>query len=549
LIATAALCLAITAICYANSLRNDFILDDKMIVASNPAIRTIQPLHYFSTPFWGKGSREGIYRPLVMFSFSLEYSIWQRWSPGFHLINILLHALNGFLVFLLARQILGSNLPAWGASVIYLAHPVHTEAVAGIAGRSELLSATFLLLAWLLFRRRHTGWCVVAFACSLLSKENAVAFLGVAVLDIWISGGSFSDVIQSWKRLAAIAGTTAAYFGVRAWVLGAAALTPPQYLNGAWTFVERELTSARAFLKYFQLVAAPLDVSGDYDFNSIPLANLRSLDAWLGVALIAATIVIAIALRKRMPAVSLGILFFYVTMFPMSNWLVPTNLIMAERYLYVPLVGVSLIAGLAWSRIVSRERRLWTALGVLVVSVLLCISHNLNWSDDYTFYKNMVRVVPNNIRARQGWGVALLESGRVEEAKEQFEAGLQIARNAGLLFGMAGTLAAIDRNCSRARPLLDEALQIEPGNTSAYWMLAECFEKEGNPASAAETYEKAVDATHFPDARLLYDWGLSLEKIGKNQEAVEVYRRAALIDPNDLIIKTKLKSLPAKMGS
>src|SRR5436190_12709483 len=84
LIATAALCLATTAICYANSLRNDFILDDKMIVASNPAIRTIQPLHYFSTPFWGQGSREGIYRPLVMLSFSLEYSIWQRWSPGFH---------------------------------------------------------------------------------------------------------------------------------------------------------------------------------------------------------------------------------------------------------------------------------------------------------------------------------------------------------------------------------------------------------------------------------------------------------------------------------
>ena len=116
IVRTAAFCLLIVGVCYANSIHNDFILDDFLIVATNPDIRNITPVHFLLSPFWGEKGPAGIYRPLVILSFSIEYSIWHRWAPGFRLGNLLLHAINGFLVFLLARSLIGSIPAAWAAT-------------------------------------------------------------------------------------------------------------------------------------------------------------------------------------------------------------------------------------------------------------------------------------------------------------------------------------------------------------------------------------------------------------------------------------------------
>ncbi len=549
IVRTAAFCLLIVGVCYANSIHNDFILDDFLIVASNPDIRNITPVHFLLSPFWGEKGPAGIYRPLVILSFSIEYSIWHRWAPGFRLGNLLLHAINGFLVFLLARSLIGSIPAAWAATAVYLAHPVHTEAVAGIAGRSELLAAMFFFLAWLLFRQRRTALCAVAFLLSLLSKENAIAFPAVIVLDKWISEGSFKKVLPEWRRFALVASSAAVYLALRLLALGSIAMPQSaQYLGGRWTLLQREFTSGRAFLKYFQLLVAPLDVTGDYDFNSIPLASAGNWDAWLGLLMIAATILFAFRVSKKQPVIGFAILFFYITMLPMSNWLIPTGLIMAERYLYVPSLGFALIVGMIWANIRGNEVRRILGAGVMAVAALLCISHNYVWQDNLTFYSNMVRVLPENIRGRQGYGVALVGIHRTAEAREQFEAGLRIARNAPLLVGLAGVRIQMEHNCDSARPLLNEALSIQRSDYFARWTLAECLEREGEMTMAEQTYRQAVADAQFPDPRLLFDWGRSLEGTRRPSEALEAYRRAALIDPNDFAIKQKLARLSGPLN-
>ena len=544
IVRTAAFCLLIVGVCYANSIHNDFILDDFLIVASNPDIRNITPVHFLLSPFWGEKGPAGIYRPLVILSFSIEYSIWHRWAPGFRLGNLLLHAINGFLVFLLARSLIGSIPAAWAATAVYLAHPVHTEAVAGIAGRSELLAAMFFFLAWLLFRQRRTALCAVAFLLSLLSKENAIAFPAVIVLDTWISEGSFKKVLLEWRRFALVASSAAVYLALRLLALGFIAMPQSaQYLGGRWTLFEREFTSGRAFLKYFQLLIAPVDVTGDYDFNSIPLASPVNWDAWLGLMIVAATIIFAFRISRRQPVIGFAILFFYITLLPVSNWILPSGLIMAERYLYVPSFGFALIAGMIWSSIRAKEIRRILAAGVMVFAALLCISHNYIWQDNLTFYANMVRVLPENIRGRQGYGVALLDINRVPEAREQFEAGLRIARNAPLLVGLAGTRIRMEHHCGNARPLLNEALAIQQNDYFARWSLAECLEREGEMRAAEQTYRRAVGDAQFPDSRLLFDWGRTLERTSRPAEALQAYRRAALIDPNDFAIRQKVARL------
>src|SRR5205085_10789520 len=102
------LCLVLVAVCYANSLSNAFILDDILIVGANERIRHIDPLHFLFQSYWGDLNHAGIYRPLTIFSFSVEYPVWKVWAPGFRTTTLLLHALNGWLVFLIASGLLGS---------------------------------------------------------------------------------------------------------------------------------------------------------------------------------------------------------------------------------------------------------------------------------------------------------------------------------------------------------------------------------------------------------------------------------------------------------
>src|SRR5207247_7956682 len=124
-----------------------------------------------------------------------------------------------------------------------------------------------------------------------------------------------------------------------------------QYLNCKLTLFQRWITSGRVFIQYFRLLLAPVTVTGDYDFNSIPIARPGDWDAWLGLALVLASILTAFLVRKTRPAVTLGILFFFVALLPVSNWIMPISLLMAERFLYMPVFGFALIAGAAWAAI------------------------------------------------------------------------------------------------------------------------------------------------------------------------------------------------------
>jgi hypothetical protein len=542
---TLALCIVLVAVCYANSIPNAFILDDILVVGANERIRHIDPLHFLFQSYWGDLNHAGIYRPLTIFTFSLEYPIWKVWAPGFRITNLLLHALNGFLVFLLARSLLGSPAAALASAAVYLVHPIQTEAVVSIVGRSELLAAGFFFAAWLMFRKGRTWWSALLYFLAVLSKESAITFPAAVLLEVALTQGGIRKVMDSWRRFAVLAGTGIAYLGLRFYVLGGLGIPASgQYLNGTLTLSQRWLTSGRVFLQYFRLLVAPVQIASDYDFNSIAVAGVRDWDAWLGLALVAGAIFLAFRFAKVRPAVSFGILFFFIALLPVSNWILPIALLMAERFLYTPILGFALLAGLMWAGIHDRGARRVIGGGFIAVAALLCISHNYVWQDTLTFHANAVKIVPNNARARLGYGFALLRMDKVPEAKEQFEAGLRILPNsAPLLAGLASTMMKMDQGCDRVRPLLARALEVDPGQWHSLWVLGDCFMMEGNTEQAEKSYRLAIENTEFPDAKLLFSWARLLEAKGKTPTAVAVYERAALIDPSDESIKTKLRQL------
>jgi hypothetical protein len=202
---------------------------------------------------------------------------------------------------------------------------------------------------------------------------------------------------------------------------------------------------------------------------------------------------------------------------------------MAERFLYLPSIGFCLVAGLVWCRLPGMRARQFAVCGLLSAAIVLCVGHNYIWRDEMSFFRNMVQILPQNVRGRQGYGVALVEAGRPNEAIEQFQAGLRVVRNAPLLVGLAEAEMQIDQGCPRARPALDEALRIQPHDSFARWLSASCLERDGALEIAETAYRQAVRDTAFPDPKLLSDWARVLEKTGRFEEALEANRRAALL--------------------
>jgi tetratricopeptide (TPR) repeat protein len=526
-------CVLLVAVCYTNSITNAFILDDVLIVAANERIRSVQPIQFLQQPYWQDQEHSGIYRPLTIFSFSVEYSIWKAWPAGFRLTNLFLHALNGWLVFLIVQGLVGSPLAAWASATVYIAHPVQTEAVVSIVGRSELLAASLFFAAWLAFRKGRTGWACLAYFFSALAKESAITFPAVAALDMALGETGLRKMFQSWKRFAALAASGVAYLTLRFYVLGGLGIPATgQYVQGAWTTSQRLITSGRVFLEYLRLLFVPVNVTGDYDFNSIPLATVRDWDAWLGLVLILGSIFVALWNAKKRPGLSIGILFVFVTLLPVSNWVLPIAMLMAERFLYTPLFGFSLLAGLCWSCIPNVEIRRLTAIGFLAVATILCISHNYIWQDTLTFHTNVVQMSPNNARGRLGYGYALMRLGKFDDARAQFEEGLRILpKSAPLLAGLAGAVMRTDGQCERVRPILTRTFAVAPGQWQGLWILGDCLRTEGIIELAERSYGLAVQNAPFPDGRLLISWGNALERLGKVSEAQAAYDRGAKIDP------------------
>ena len=525
------------------------MFDDGAIVGANAAIRTIDPIKFLTSSYWATQQYEGIYRPLTIFSLSVDYSIWKKWPAGFRLTNLTLHAVNGFLLFLLCTSVVGEGIVPLAAMVIYLAHPVHTEAVTGIVGRSELFATCFLLSGWLLFRRGRTLLPALLFGLALLSKENAIVFPGILLLDFLLSRVAVTEnrqLLKSMplKRFAILLAVAASYLVLRLSVLGGLGIpASAQYLGGRLTYIERLMTSGRVFLKCLKLVFVPISIAGDYDFNAIPVANLSSWDAWIGLLLIAGAVFGAVLYARRNWVVSLGILFAFVVYLPTSNWIMPISVLMAERFLYLPLVGLSLAAAVGFSRIRDYRLQRLIGVGLLIPAIVLCASHNYTRRNDFTFFENMVRVEPNSAKARLGYGFTLLGAGFKDDAARQLEAGLRILPDYPALLSTLALTRTTTEDCTDAWPLLKRALEVDPTHGDTRRRMADCYFKEGKIQEAESMYRQALSSIPFPDSLLYFMWGRSLEETGQTQSAITAYEHAALIDPNNNFIKQKLDSL------
>jgi tetratricopeptide (TPR) repeat protein len=543
--------LAVTLLVYGNTLANGFVHDDKPLVAENRLLRDPGDFaRIFTSGYWTTrdASVPELYRPLAVTSFALNYLIGGPGPLSFHLVNLLLHAWVSWLVFRVGMDLSGSAVTGFAAGLLFAIHPVHSEAVAPVVGRSELLSAGFALGALLLHRRagatgfRRLRLVTAAAACyfaSTLSKENGLVLPAILLLVDAALPGSPQGPGEKRRWLGAYSLyflTALLYLALRVCVLGAVVRSDIRPLDNSLISADPVITRLTALItagKYVGLLFWPVHLSADYSGDQIPLASGWTDPRLAGsiLALLAAAVLAAWGWRRwRLAFVS--VLFYAVAILPVSNLLFPIGTIFGERLLYLPSVGFCLLAGALFTMLL-RKRRLvaLTVAGILLLAgSARTMARNRIWHDDATFAMATARDAPRNAKAQFNLGVFLEEHGDLQGAEIAYARSEPLAPEWGdPPYNRGGVLLRL-RRPEEAVTEFRRAVELAPGQTRYRINLGVALNLAGRHEEAVDLYQGMI---HGGDgsADAWNNLGVNLLALRRFPEAAEAFRKALGLDP------------------
>ena len=517
---------------YWPALHGEFVFDDLSLPFAK-AMRD-QPL-----PAWMSGVR-----PILMFSYWVNYRIWGIDSGSYHLLNLIIHFVNTGLVFLVLFRLL--TVAGWirqraaaasllGAAV-FAFHPIQTESVSYVAGRSESLASFFVLLAYVAFlyrRNMSISWreallVLVLFGIAVKTKENAVALAGILILTdlFWPAPFSLAGVKRNWRLYALMTpGAIAALYGV-ARVLATAQSAGWSLRSYNW--YQYGFTEARALFSYVALAIFPIGQSIDQDYP--PSHTLVEHGAIFYILALAGLLALSIAWRRRYPLVCFGLLMFLIFLAPTSS-IIPLDDAFVERRMYLPLVGLILIgcevfprakiSPTVWACIVAvtflmfgslcyQRNKLWgTPSKLLEIAADGAVYHPrplLNFTEVLiregrcdlapAYLERAERKLPNNYIVNTAWGRTLACLGHFDEAVRRLQTAItlhpcsQVFEWTGLVYGQMGRI-------EKAGEFLEKAVQSDPNSETAHASLALWFEKTNNLSAAEQEYRTAISLDRY----------------------------------------------------
>ncbi|MFH1550111.1 MAG: DUF1736 domain-containing protein, partial [Planctomycetota bacterium] len=489
----AALCIlaiaVVSLLSYLNSFKAELTYDNYFIISRNNYVTNPDYApEIWTTHYWaGRGNASNLYRPLTIFSYYVNYVVLGGESEpaGYHVVNLLLHVACGvlvyFFVFKLARnagvppspgQVQASasgslryRLIALFAALLFVAHPVQTEAVTNIVGRADLLAMMFTLAALLLHmkgseagrekRMRYFVSAAFFLLLGLLSKENAIVMIALAfALDVMFvrplhrrEKAGRAGFLE-WFRPHAVRcyslyiAVIAGWFVVRALVLPEGVLgvefDEDNPLRAA-AFLPREFTAVAVLGLYLRRLVFPLTLSADYSFNQIPLVNSALDGGFLGaLGAIIALGVIAVLFWKKSRFVTYLILFFFIAIAPVCNIFVLSGTILAERLLYTPSLAWCALISMGGFALFGRVFRGRKIPQVVLPCVLLGLVaglygvrtyvRNEDWRDNPSFWGATFETSPESVKTLCNYGTMLFrEKKDLDGAIEAFKKSIAIA--------------------------------------------------------------------------------------------------------------------------
>ena len=405
---------------YLPTARYGYVQDDRAIIVSNPAAHSVgAAVAAFDDPYWPRESGAGLYRPVTILSFAIDWAV-SGGRPGWlHIMNALWHGLvTVLLVAVVARWL--PALAAAGAGLLFAWHPVHVEAVASLVGRAELLAAAGILGGVLAARR---GWWAAAVLCAALamfSKEHGVIAGVVILLDRWLQGTDGRRYpVGLWIALAVV---TIGYVVVWATigVAGASAPAGVFYGRDAWG---RLAIALPAVLRAAVLLVWPVSLSSDYSPRVIPAYTGLSVAAVLGFVIVVALPALVVAYRRRAPAISFAAALAALSYLPTSNLLFAGGIVLAERNLYLAVALPAALIGTAVAWLEAR-RGLRAAIAAAGLVAIACGGLALDrlpaWRDNRAQLLTLLVEHPESYLGHASAAAVLAGSGDTAGARHQY---------------------------------------------------------------------------------------------------------------------------------
>ncbi len=555
---------------YLNSLPNEFVIDDKLIIPQNPIISNLGYLPKIFMTSYAVSYPTTYYRPLFSATLQLEYQIWKLHPWGYRLINILLHILVTLMVFRLGLRLLPNTLSAFFAGLLYAVHPVHVESVAWISGRADVLACLGLLLSFYFYLKyRCDEWhspilfigSLCCYLLGLLGKEMAITLPFLILFYDFTFPPKKEENYPPNKCIAAYFGyflILVNYLLIRKYAIGSTFGTNFTQTS-LWV---RLLTILGVWMDYFRLLLFPTNLSADY--ITLPVTQLFDMRVIFPLLILIAIIYLFVKQRKSNPLIFFFGFWIFITLLPVSNILpIRDSLrIEAERFLYIPSVGFCLLIpviaenlGMKF-RIQNRKSIVFIVL-IFVLYSTRTVVRNLDWRNDHIFYTKMTRDSPLSSRGWMELGNVEFRKGNSTGAISYYEQALSCESTESSIYSNLGNAYALQNDYDKASDYLIQAHDLSPADPKIISNLAYMQLQLKNYNTAILLLDKIIPLT--PQNYFNYDLlGQAYEKKEMYPEALSAYQTSLSINSTysdgwkrlgDLYTKLKQTELAKKAYS
>jgi len=573
---------------YSNTLNHGFVMDDGAVITDNVTVQKgfsgIKELFHQSSVYGSTKENFGNYRPLTMTLFAIEWQLFGNNPSRYHLVHVSLYALCCVVLFLTLKKLLQNYHPflAFVATLLFVAHPLHTEVGANIKSVDEILSLMFCMAA-LYFAIEHFNskkpinliLSGLFFVAGLFSKETSITFLVVIPLAIGLIQGRSEIEMRGRKQFIVLSSMYLAAVIFYLLVRNAVLDKTPETMNivnnalaGATSFSEKFGTIFYILIYYIKLLVYPHPLSWDYSYNQIPLVTFSNIFSIISVLFYAGIAIYSVVFGIRRLTVAPNnkeqatntvliafcVLFFLITLSVSSNIFVLIAATMAERFLFIPSVAFCILLALAVMSIKPlRDNSKFLAqilIPLLIVYSMKTFSRNKDWKSNYSLFAAGVQTSPNSYRANSSFGWQNLQEGQKdpqsEKGKEYFTLARTYYQRAVDIYGKTPddwfNLGVTNYDLGNQEEAMNnylQALKIRPNHRNSAYNLASIYFSRKNYAESVKYFQRAYDAdTTFFDA--LFKAGVCQHWLGDILEAIRIFEKCLSLNPDSKDAVTNL---------
>jgi len=556
----------VSIVIYFTSLGNPFVFDDVHMIVENPFIKIPERfLSFFTTGEVSLNQQvKGMYRPLLMVTFSFNYYFGRLNPIGYHIINIMFHFLNGILIFFLIKVLSEKSIyknqqnyywPLLFAAMLFVVHPINSETVNYISARSSLMVTFFILFAVFLYVKKdnyssgkrifyYLG-SLFSFIGALLSKESAIMLPFIIILyDIHFNNfNKFKDflklIIKNYIPFFII---VLLYLGLRIKLFGG--LINENYIFTRPIFTNI-LIQIKVIVYYLKLFIWPSDLCLDRFISSSK--SLFQLDVFLSAFLLLFLIIFSIKAFKKERLISFSIFWFFINLVPIST-IIPFNIVMSEHRFYAPGIGLFFLITAVLRKLFFNEylnhRKLFLITVIVIIILAICsiitIRRNIVWQDALTLWQDTVRVSPKSFRAHNDLGIELLKRNELDKAIQEFKKAIELrGPNEAKLYCNLAYAYTKKGWYDEAVRISKDALVISPNSAEAYHNLGLIYQKNKEFDKAISYYKRALKIDPY-SVESYNNLGLIFQQMGLIHESIQEFKYALRINPDLGIIHFNL---------